>query len=442
MFFKRSLSIGVGLASLKLAFLGFAVILGAGDYLGGLHLRELLAAAYTAEPSQAQAFIGMARDAAADLALRLAFVAALAAAAIIAVLTPALRYGLFQPIKSVAKSMAALAAGDVEIEVPATDRDDEIGEMARALLALRQTARANVALAAEIRTRDAREADLRRDAAIKHRVAEIAKDFAAATSSLDELAHRLERSSEAVVEGERRARTETQATRAAAALMEKDVTVAAAASGEMLAAIKEISRQAAESATVARAAVAESASSDGEMQRLAAATSRVGGVVSLISRIAAQTNLLALNATIEAARAGEAGRGFAVVAQEVKTLATQTGKAMQDIADLIAEIQAATDQSAVAMDRVKAKIAEVERISRTISNATEAQDGATQDVSRSVCAAAGGATAISTHMAQVVETVAQTHAGAEAVLAMARELDETARGLRGHAENFARRLAE
>lgn len=75
----------------------------------------------------------------------------------------------------------------------------------------------------------------------------------------------------------------------------------------------------------------------------------IGQIVDTISGIASQTNLLALNAAIEAARAGEQGRGFAVVAEEVRKLAEQSQEAAKKIAELIAEIQGDTDAAVVAM---------------------------------------------------------------------------------------------
>jgi len=66
---------------------------------------------------------------------------------------------------------------------------------------------------------------------------------------------------------------------------------------------------------------------------------RVEEIIGLVGDIAAQTNLLALNASIEAARAGEHGKGFAVVAEEVRKLADESATAVQGISQLIHSIQ-------------------------------------------------------------------------------------------------------
>lgn len=91
-------------------------------------------------------------------------------------------------------------------------------------------------------------------------------------------------------------------------------------------------------------------SSAAVVAKLGERSKEIGQIVDTISGIAGQTNLLALNAAIEAARAGEQGRGFAVVAEEVRKLAEQSQDAAKQIATMIGEIQDDTDRAVAAMN--------------------------------------------------------------------------------------------
>jgi len=100
---------------------------------------------------------------------------------------------------------------------------------------------------------------------------------------------------------------------------------------------------------------------------LGEASQKIGGVVKLISQIAAQTNLLALNATIEAARAGEAGKGFAVVASEVKNLARQTTNATGGISREIASMRETAERTAELVNGMSGTIHNMKEISGQLS---------------------------------------------------------------------------
>ena len=100
---------------------------------------------------------------------------------------------------------------------------------------------------------------------------------------------------------------------AASEQVSRNVASVATASEEMQASIREISKNANDSARVAKNAVTVAQSTNETMKKLGQSSQEIGNVIKVITSIAQQTNLLALNATIEAARAGEAGKGFAVV---------------------------------------------------------------------------------------------------------------------------------
>ena len=80
---------------------------------------------------------------------------------------------------------------------------------------------------------------------------------------------------------------------------------------------------------------------------------KIREATSLITSIAEETNLLSLNASIEAARAGEQGRGFAVVAGQIQKLAEQSNDSARQIENIIDSLIADSQKSVETMEDVK-----------------------------------------------------------------------------------------
>ena len=211
---------------------------------------------------------------------------------------------------------ARIAEGDLDIAVPGTGRQDEIGGLARAVDILRQNS---------LKQRELQENEremMGRMAETGKRVAESVQAIRAASSEISQGSNDLA------------ARTERQAS----ALQETVATMAEiSATVSMNAQNSEQSRKlAAEALASAEDGGKAVASVVTAMSGIEGSSSRIAEIIQVMEEISFQTKLLALNAAVEAARAGESGKGFAVVAQEVRSLADRSRQASQQIRDLIA----------------------------------------------------------------------------------------------------------
>jgi PAS domain S-box-containing protein len=194
--------------------------------------------------------------------------------------------------------------------------------------------------------------------------------------------------------------------------------------------IREISKNANDSARVAKNAVDVAESAKNTMKNLETSSHEINKVIKVINSIAQQTNLLALNATIEAARAGEAGKGFAVVANEVKELAKQTARATEEIGQTIEAIQSGTKEAASAFVHIGTIIGSINDISNSIASAVEEQTVTTNEIGRNVTEAAQKIGEITTNIGGVAASAKQTTQGAEGTRKASLELSRMASLLR------------
>jgi len=344
--------------------------------------------------------------------------------------------GVARPLMRLNAALGKMAAGELNIEIPGANRGDEVGDLAKTVIVIRENAEQKAKDEAEAKVNQDQYAAERRKAdmikladTFETAVGEIVETVSSASTELEASAGMLSSTAE---------RGEALATIVAAASEEASTNVQSVASAteEMASSVSEISRQVQESARMATEAVDQARVTNDRVSALSKAAARIGDVVELINNIAGQTNLLALNATIEAARAGEAGRGFAVVASEVKALAEQTAKATGEIGEQVTGIQAATQESVGAIKEISGTIERLSEISSTIAAAVEEQGAATQEISRNVQQAAHGTQRVSSHITDVQRGAGETGSASSQVLSAAQSLSGDSNRLKLEVQRF------
>ena len=372
------------------------------------------------------------------------------------------------PVNALSDTMMVLADGNLEVEIPNADREDEVGDMARSVQVFKDNAIERQAM--EARQREQEETDRKRleeeeerkrleEEEQRRREAEQAEQARAERrAAMLSLADNFESKVMGIVEGVSGSAKDMEdaasgmATTAddtsqksnvvanAAQQASSNAQMVASAAEELSASVREITGQTTQSSAAARDAVGRTENASSDIAELVEAAQKIGDVVKLINDIAEQTNLLALNATIEAARAGDAGKGFAVVASEVKSLANQTAKATQEISEQVNGMQQATNTAVRAMDEIKGIIGDIESTSVSIASAVEEQDASTQEIARNVSEVSTGTEEVTSNIHAVNEGATSTGSAATEVLSAAQLLTQQSGELRTQVEDFLKTI--
>ncbi|KZM51337.1 methyl-accepting chemotaxis protein [Labrenzia sp. OB1] len=345
-----------------------------------------------------------------------------------------------QPLKRAVASIQALIDRRYDEPIEDTDREDEIGEISKALEVFREKALQAEELSAQ------QEEIRHQQTARAERISELSHSFDIQISELTETVllqvQDLNAASGSLTAGADETSEKSTAVAAASEEASSNVETVASAAEELMASVSEISRQMTRSTEIAAHAVDQAHATNIKIEGLAMAANRISEVVKLITDIAEQTNLLALNATIEAARAGEAGRGFAVVAAEVKELATQTANATEEISQQIQSVQTETAGSVDAIKGISETIEKMNEISSSIQTSVEQQGLATDEIARNIQEASNGTQDVAQNIVKVAASADDTGNAARQVSASANVLQAEANRLQQEVEGFLGNVRE
>ncbi len=311
------------------------------------------------------------------------------------------------PLNEITKIAARIGEGDLDVELPAVNRKDEIGMLLQNFGNMIEALKRMADAAQKIASGDITgsivpqsEKDILGNAFLQmlNNLRRIMKDIMEGVNLLGSSSSEILAATTQVASGTAEtatAITETTTTveevqQAAKQTAQKAKNVADSA--QLVSKVSQNGQKAVEDTVTGMNHIREQMDTIAQtVVRLSEQSQSIGGIIASVTDIADQSNLLAVNAAIEAAKAGEQGKGFAVVAQEIKNLAGQSKQSTLQVRNILNDVQKATSAAVMATEQgskaveagVKQSLAAGEAIRVLSQSSNEAVQAATQIVASS-----------------------------------------------------------
>lgn len=318
------------------------------------------------------------------------------------------------PLTSLADTAERIATGDLTMDIPETNRGDDIGKLSGAFRAMVHSLRQiNQEISEGVNVLASTSSEiLAATSQIATGVSETAASVNETTSTLDE------------------------ARQTANVVSEKAQAVSDIS--QSAARVSREGRQEVEDAIHEMDVIREHMENIGRsIARLHEHSQAIGDIILTVNDLSEQSNLLAVNAAIEAAKAGENGRGFSVVAREMKNLAVQSKQATTQVRSILSDIQQNANSTVMATERghkvVEAGVTRSQSAGEAIREMTESIASVAQaamQIATSSSEQLVGMDQVATAMENITQASHQNAAGTKQAEESARALHELGSRLR------------
>lgn len=275
--------------------------------------------------------------------------------------------GLTGPMKAVVNVAEKIAAGDLSVTIPPTDRQDEIGILSRTfnqmVVSLMEKAQMAERIAAKDLTGEVRpfsKNDVLGNAlaVMKETLIKWIQEMVEGVNVLASAGSEIMASVSQMASGTAEASIAVSETTTTV----EEVKQTAEVSSQKAKYVSELGQKTMEVSKVGLKSIEDTIHGMDRIReqvesiadivvQLSEQSQTVGEIIATVNDLSEQSNLLAVNASIEASKAGEYGKGFAVVAQEIKSLAEQSKQATAQIRVILFEVQKGISKAVMATEK-------------------------------------------------------------------------------------------